>query len=256
MIVRERSDDFVLIEQDNHAIVSGDIMSKWKSSLFKGQDFRKSVEYAIYKHDCGWHPFDKQPFWNDESQAPYTFVDFPTLPKIVLYKNGIDEVEKVDAYAALLCSEHYKRFLLNNTSTEAQSFVKAEELRQKRIFDSFKMLHKRLFNHHYSLIQLGDNLSLYICLNEPGVTKENEHRFFKNGIPLSSSLNGFNQQKVELHWMDTKTIAMSEFPFENEVHITLKQKTVAKKLITNKGLLKGYEQTPYEEITVRLIPGE
>lgn len=253
MIVREHADKFVLIEQDNHAQVSGDIMTKWKESLFKGPAFKKSVNYAIYNHDLGWKPFDLQPFWNDEKQAPYTFVDFPSLPKIVLYKNGIDEVEKKDAYAALLCSEHYKRFLLNNTSDEAQSFVKEEEQRQERIFQSLNA-DKQQFKFHYSLVQLGDNLSLYICLNEPGVSKAKEHPFFKDGIPLSSDLNGFNHNTLKLRWTSENIVSISEFPFENSVEVKLKQKVLEKHAITAHGLIKCYEETPYEEISISVEP--
>src|SRR5690625_1947526 len=116
MIVREHEDLFIMIEQDNHAYVSGEIMKHWKKRLFKGKAFKSSVDNAIYKHDIGWAHFDKQPFWNDKDNAPYTFVTFPSLPKVVLYTHGINKAEQYDRYAGLLCSEHYKRFLVNNTS--------------------------------------------------------------------------------------------------------------------------------------------
>lgn len=68
MIVRERKNEFVLIEQDHHAQISGIIMSYWKDSLFSAPEFRRSVEYAIFQHDCGWKPFDTDPFWNDKKR--------------------------------------------------------------------------------------------------------------------------------------------------------------------------------------------
>src|SRR5699024_6115133 len=107
MIARERKDDFVMIEQDNHAHISGDLIKAWKDSFFAGESFKESVEYAIIHHDYGWKLFDKQPFWNDEKQMPYTFIDFPNKPKTVFYKHGIDVVEKDDPYAALLRSEEH-----------------------------------------------------------------------------------------------------------------------------------------------------
>ena len=253
MIVREHPDKFIMIEQDNHAKASGDIMANWKRSLYKGLDFKKSVDYANYNHDSGWRPFDLKPFWNDEKKVPYTFVTFPNLPKIVLYKNGIDEVEKKDSYAALLCSEHYKRFLLNNTSDTAQAFVKNEEQRQERISQTLK-IDKQLFKFHYSLVQLGDNISLYLCLNEPGTAKQKEHPFFKEGIPLSSDLHGFNQDTLKLRWTDENTVSISEFPFENIIETKIKQKVLEKDAIAAKGLIKCYEEAPYEETSISLVP--
>ncbi|MUK89351.1 DUF3891 family protein [Ornithinibacillus sp. L9] len=252
MIVRERKDDFIMIEQHNHAQISGDIMSNWQDSLYIGESLRKSVDYAIYMHDYGWKEFDKQPFWNDQTQTPYTFSDFPTYPKIVLYKHGINEVEKEDPYAALLCSEHYTRFLLNHTSVEAQTFIREEKTRQKAIWDHIKNIDNRLFNFHYGLLQLGDNLSLYLCLNEPCTIKENEHPFFSKGIPLASALIGFQQPTLDIKWKDQDTIQIHEFPFKHPFLVTIKQKTVSKEAIHQKGLIEAYEYTPFEEVSIKI----
>ncbi|MFD2043278.1 DUF3891 family protein [Ornithinibacillus salinisoli] len=254
MIVRERENEFIMIEQHNHALTSGDIMSHWKDSLFHGKANRKSVETAIYMHDYGWKEFDKQPFWNDQTQAPYTFSDFPTYPKIILYAHGINEVEKKDMYAALLCSEHYTRFLLNHTSVEAQSFVTEEKKRQKRILKSLGNIDKLLFRFHYGLLQLGDNLSLFLCLNEPGVAKEKEHHFFKHGIPLASSIEGVNQSTLGVEWIDNQTVSVHEFPFDQAFTVAFNQKKVSKASIKELGLINAYEEASSEKVTVQLVP--
>lgn len=251
MIVREREHEFVMIEQHNHAQVSGDIMSNWKNSLFIGNELRKSVEYAIYHHDIGWRHFDTQPFWDDQANKPFTFSSFPTNPKIVLYTYGINEVEEIDSYAALLCSKHYTHFLKNNPAIESQQFVKNEEERQQRLWSEIPQLNKRLFNFHYGLVQLGDNLSLYLCLNEPGITKEKEHPFFKEGIPLNKAITSFQQSKMTLHWLNKKTVTVHEFPFEDTFQIKWNEKIVSKQTIREKGLLKAYTQAPIEERKVQ-----
>jgi hypothetical protein len=250
MIVREHDDAFILIEQDNHAHVSGEIMKHWKDSLFKGKAFKSSVDYAIYKHDIGWAPFDKQPFWNDKDKAPYTFVTFPPLPKIILYKHGIDKAEQHDSYAGLLCSEHYKRFLANNTSDAAQGFIQQEEERQQKIIEAMPDYDKALFDFHYGLVQLGDNISLYICLNEPDIAKKDEHPFFKDGIPLAKALS--LTEKMHLSWEDNTTIRIDPFPFKESITFQLKQKQIAKKDISQHGLVEAYNNTPYEELTIKV----
>lgn len=160
MIVRERNEDFVMIEQHYHAHVSGELMRSWRKDLFKGQYALESVTLAIYEHDCGWIPADKQPFWNDRERAPYTFTNFPAPLKMLIYQYGIDKVAKKDAYAALLCTEHYTRFLLYDESDDAGAFIKTEKERREKLIASLPEFDPDLFNFHYGLLQLCDNLSL------------------------------------------------------------------------------------------------
>ncbi|GAA0430826.1 DUF3891 family protein [Lentibacillus halophilus] len=252
MIVRERPNDFVMIEQDNHAQASGDMMIQWKNDLFPGLHWRPSVEHAIRQHDVGWKSFDQQPFWNDQKQAPYTFIDFPPIPKTILYKQGIDEVERDDTYAAILCSEHYKGFMEQEQGEAAREFVQQEEQRQQRLMTMLKDWNSTWFHNHYAFLQLADSLSLYACLNEPGVSKEQEHPFFKDGIPLSAKLDGISHSKIKAHWLDQQTVALEPFPFHQPVDIALPQKIVSKKDIDAKGLIKSYENTPFHNIHLRL----
>lgn len=256
MIVRERPDAFIMIEQDNHAHISGEIISHWLDDFFVGEKYRKSVTDAIYMHDLGWKAFDQQPFWNDEKQAPYTFINFPVQTKAVLYKHGFDAVAQQDLYAAWLCSEHYTRFMLHEDADEAQAFVKREKKRQQQIIAALPTFDYSLFDFHYGLLQICDNLSLYMCLNEPNVTKEDVHPFFHDGIPLSPSLHVFDHSKMQLDWRSMETIAIHPFPFASPPHVTLKQKTVTKRSIMDKGLNKAYQSYPYEEVNIQLIAGD
>ncbi|MEW9677096.1 DUF3891 family protein [Lentibacillus sp. L22] len=253
MIVREHENEYIMIEQDNHAHISGELAAAWKDTLFAGNDLRKSVEYAVSNHDLGWRPFDKQPFWNDQQHMPYTFIDFPVLAKTVLYKYGIDEVASRDTYASLLCSRHYTRFLVHHESPEAQQFVQQEKDRQQRIMESFAAFDQDNYDYHYALLQFFDNVSLYICLNDPGVAKQDEHRFFKSGIPVSDAFTFFKQDKAWIEWRNDQTIQMECFPFDGQVDLTLKQKVITKETIAKKGLLNSYQDAPYERQEIHLI---
>lgn len=249
MIIREREADFVMIEQKNHAQFAGDVMAQWKTSLFQGEQLRESVDYAIRMHDYGWENLDKSPFWNDKKQAPYSLFDFPKAPKIIFYTYGIDEVEKVDAYAALLCSRHYIQFFFKDTSKESKAFVKQEEERKKRIISALDEFDEKLFDFHYALLALGDTLSVFACVNEPGATKETIHPFFKKGLSLSSEL-GLEETTLMPSWSDEHTIVLDVFPFEKTINSKVIQKVVSKAAIQEKGLLDSYKETEYEEVTI------
>lgn len=249
MIIRERENDFVMIEQKNHAQFAGDVMAQWKETLFQGEELRKSVDYAIRMHDYGWESLDKSPFWNDKKQAPYSLFDFPKAPKIIFYTYGIEEVEKIDAYAALLCSRHYTQFFLKDSSKESQAFLKQEEERKNRIIAALDHFDKRIFDFHYALLALGDTLSVYACVNEPGATEESIHPFFKKGLSLSEEL-GLNETNMQPSWIDEQTIALKVFPFEESINSKLIQKVVSKAAIMEKGLLDSYNEAEYEEVQI------
>lgn len=254
MIVQEHDNAYIMIEQDNHARMSGELTVNWKDSRFAGHAHRKSVEYAISNHDVGWKPMDKQPFWNDAKNKPYTFTDFPVPAKAVFYKRGIDEVADWDLYAALLCSRHYSRFLQNQKLPEAKKFVDEEDARQQQIIESIKTFDQVNYDFHYAMLQFCDNVSLYICLNDPGVAKQNEHPFFKNGIPVPAAFDFFHAEKARIQWQDKQTAAMEIFPFIQPIDLIIKQKLVKKEAISSKGLLESYQEAPMEEQHIRLVP--
>ncbi|MEN1968072.1 DUF3891 family protein [Lentibacillus sp. N15] len=253
MIVREHDQAYIMIEQDNHAHISGELAAAWKDSLFIGHDRRKSVEYAVSNHDLGWKLLDQQPFWNDQKNTPYTFIDFPTLPKTVFYKHGIEEVALHDTYAGLLCSRHYTRFLKNNELPAAQAFVQQEEARQHHMIEAAVQFDQENYDFHYAVLQFCDNISLYICLNDPGVTKQEEQSFFKKGLPVPASFHFFNQEKAKLNWQDEHTIQMQLFPFDKPVNLNVKQKVISKAAVSKNGLLKSYQSAPFEKRTVQLV---
>lgn len=256
MIVRDRLDEFVMIGQDHHARISGEIFSYWQPEYFRGVKWKKSVLHAVANHDCGWKMIDQQPFWNEKKRAPYTFMDFPPPAKTLIYSSGINEVESRDPYAALLCSEHYVRFQQHDETPEAKQFVTSEKARQHRLMTSITDFKRSLFDFHYGLLQLCDNLSLYICLNEPGVNKEKEFPFFRKGIPLPHTLHVFSKGVLHAHWLDSHTIGLDEFPLKQPISVSLKQKTVSKEMISKQGLIESYLATPYETVGIRLVPTE
>src|SRR5690625_5094747 len=116
-------------------------------------------------------------------------MDFPILPKLVLYEKGVDEVEEKDPYAAALCSAHYSSFLSSHPSHKVKYYLMKEEERRNKILSSLPNISSDTFNKHLAILQFSDNISLYICLNEPGVNKAEEHRFFRSGIPIDRTID-------------------------------------------------------------------
>lgn len=253
MIVRECEREFIMIRQHHHAIISETIIESVQEKFFPDSPLKHSVLYAIKMHDYGWENFDKEPFWNDEKAIPYSFIDFPNTGKTVLYKYGIDEVEKNDGYAGLLCSTHYSKFLAKDPSKEAHSFIDKEQIRQKTIYNRIKP-DPNLFVFHSELLRLADNFSLFLCLNEPGCSKEETHSFFENGIRLPVMLEGKLGKKLELEWIDEGAVSCKPFLFKSSVTLTIPFKRIAKESISTVGLRSCFTEAEEEYFELKIVP--
>jgi len=254
MIIRERKNEYVMIEQADHSVISGDCFANWKDELLKGDQFTDAIRYAITNHDFGWKEFDKMPFWNDEKGAPYNFMDFPSIPKLVFYKNGIDELENLNPYAGMLVSRHYSHLVIGDSEyEEAKIFIKNELERRDRLAKEIKGFDENLFEYHYAQLAICDNFSLFVCLNEPGTDKAEEHPLFKNGIPIPGELKMLNQDSFNLEWIGTDKVRLTPFPFKSETPFTIRQRVVSKERIKKSGLINSYLETEPEDIHVSFI---
>ncbi len=213
---------------------------------------------AVFEHDRGWIDLDDTPFWNDRSGAPYSFIDFPLVPKIAFYRKGIDEVERMNRYAALLCSLHYASFFERETHPAGVNYLREERERQRRLKRELRIDSQEAedaLQFHFELLQFCDRLSLYICLNEPGVKKADEFAWYREGFPHSERFPFAANRKIVAYWLDEQRVSLSAFPFEQPFLASVMIKAVGKPDIAEYGLAQAYERTPWTERKVTLVPG-
>ncbi len=165
MIVREKDNGFLLIKQHDHGLASGEFARRFSEEWIGGQIHDETL-FAITNHDIGWKPLDSEISWNEERGRPYSFVDYPAEAKMEAYAEGIDFVESESPYAALLCSSHYGSFVKRSENPAEVRFREREAERRKRIEASMDV--PETFGRDFRLLQLCDDLSLFVCLNEPG----------------------------------------------------------------------------------------
>lgn len=201
MIIKEFATHYELIHQHDHALLSGEMAFHSGKSPFKEADFQTVLTATL--HDLSWIESDKQ------LTKPYDFTNYPLLDRLNLYRTGIDKTEQLDPYAALLTSMHYCAFLKRGKSKEVDHFLQEEEHRQKKLSQWY---HSVDLSFALRQLKMWDNLSLYVCLNEPGTTKTNEHIWFKNGIQGVTA----DGKDIMIHgkWRDEKTVIFSPFPFK------------------------------------------
>jgi len=253
-VIYERKHDWVMIPQYHHSLLSGDISKNWGMDDLKEDNRWDDVTLAIAQHDCAWIDLDETPFWNDRAKSPYSFIDFPINLRMTFYTKGIDQLERQSPYAGLLCSMHFHSFFVESKELAAIEFAKQEKARQSRLIEQLNLFEsgsKELLHLHFLLIQFCDNLSLYLCLQEPGTPKTEEFPWFKNGFPeLFPFANG---RKIMAEWLDSKRVSLHPFPLASPTVVSVRIKEVSKVNIQQYGIAKAYKDTNWTERTFTLI---
>ncbi|WP_282941352.1 DUF3891 family protein [Paenibacillus sp. RC67] len=254
MIIRETEHEFIMTTQHNHAGLSGQFAAHFCDDLFLGNAYIPVVLQAIHEHDRAWIRLDQTPIWNDEDHVPFSFSDYPMLPKLVLYKLGIDEVEQINAYAALLCSMHYASFqhIRNSLHPDCIAFCSGEASRQARLEENLKVP-KEVLERHFHLLQLCDDLSLYVCLNNPGASKEKEHPWYREGFKRSEPLLLEGGRRLMAEWISENEIKMTPFPFKHDFKMIVPIKRVSKDAIRTLGMNKAYAKTMMQEQEITCV---
>lgn len=248
MIVRETERHFVMTTQHEHARFAGEVARGFRENLFIGRKYVQDVLLAIREHDRAWIRLDDAPIWNDGDAVPFSFTDYPLLPKLVMYRLGLDEVEELNGYAALLCSLHYASFHHVRTSQlrDCIDFIRHETERQKRLKAQLGNPPEAVVAAHYQLLKLCDRISLYVCLNEPGVSKDAEHPWYKDGLNIA-----IDQQDVKARWISSNEILIRPGLFAHDTAATIKSKAVPKDFIKRVGLQEAWRQTNEYEWEVK-----
>lgn len=247
LVIYEREHDWVMVPQHHHGLLSGDIAQHWNSAFINGTDHWSDVIFAITQHDRAWIDLDETPFWNDRYKCPYSFIDFPLMPKLNFYKKGIDEVENQSPYAGLLCSLHYHSFLIGAKDPAAIEFLRSEKARQHHLMEQLNLYEtdkQDLLKIHFLMVQFCDDLSLYLCLQEPGTPKEEEFPWFKNGFrQIFPFTNGKN---IMANWLDSKQVSLTPSPLALPAEVSIQIKEVKKTNINQWGIAKAYKNADWE----------
>jgi hypothetical protein len=212
MIVRERDDSYVLIKQHEHGLISGEFARRWAESPRP----LEPTFYAIANHDIGWQALDEPVRWNEETGKPYSFMDYPVKPRIQAYEEGLNFLEAHSPYAAYLCSMHYTS-LIGDSELEAR-FRESEAGRQRKIKDAMTREELGNLEHNLRLLRLCDDISLFVCLNEPG---RNDHPWYKNGFK-------FEGAKFEPIWEDRRILRLDPNPFSEPFEFAIPYTLVGK----------------------------
>ncbi|MDO7908006.1 DUF3891 family protein [Paenibacillus sp. JX-17] len=250
MIARETQKEFVMTSQHDHAILSGEMAKQFRPELFIDTAYRDDVLLAITQHDRGWLGLDENPIWDDRSHVPFSFSEYPLFPKLPAYIRGIDEVEEMSPYAALVCSLHYCSFtqIRESSHPECAAYIQHELSRQAKLRAQLPPLNEEVVHRHFQLLQFCDGLSLYVCMVDSRPEQNVNQTWFKKG---TNSPVGRDTYKAK--WINEREILIDLFPFEESAQFALDTRYVSKASREELGVDQAYWQTPESRIEFTFV---
>src|SRR2546421_10285790 len=105
MIRRRVGDEFWLITQHDHALVSGKLAEHFGNDQFQLPAPRESVILGTSLHDCGWPVHDEAPTLNTLGEPRDVFETTPQIGLTTWPESSRRATER-DSYAGLLVSLH------------------------------------------------------------------------------------------------------------------------------------------------------
>ncbi|MFW5740405.1 MAG: DUF3891 family protein [Myxococcota bacterium] len=246
MLVQQRTDAFHLIPQNEHALVSGEMARMWRGVANQPDVPALPAVLAIALHDSAWIETDEVPPFDPARGLPHDFQSLPEDRKVALYGHGIDTLESIQPYAALLVSLHYDAFV---HESEHPGFHQREVRRQQRLK---AQLAPHIGDHQITrdiaLLRLLDRLSLRLCLTPPNTVRDR----WPSWVVAPAK---WDEVELRTRWKDGDTLMFSPFPFAVPLQLTIPYARVpARKFSSEKDWKRASEDAPRHAWHVSVVP--
>jgi len=214
MIVQQLPSSYRLITQEQHALASGIFAHAWRG-IGKKTALHGLLVQTVGLHDNPWRSIDSEPHLDEATGRPHDFVSLPMDSKLLLYGGGIDQLERVHPYVALLVSLHYTTFSGTVNMTALQKLEKRRRARIKRDLPE-SLANEDRWQKDLSFLKLFDNLSLFAAMTTPTVIPESVPTWMD---PTQWARDPVSGAELSLDWLDNDTIEISPFPFAGNITI-------------------------------------
>lgn len=211
MIIQRSSNDesAMAISQVAHSWMSGQMARKWGNAEFGKFQPREPVCYAAEQHDIGFYPWERRPRWNPETGFPFTFEDLPISEHIEIWKQSIDQLRAVSAYAALmtsfhfsgLCERHSHKGMESAGGRMAEAFLRDQRRQQEELLEFIAEdwsgsagCTKEAISRNRKLIATWDLLSLQLSRNPSKAFEIGDVPSTGGGCTLSISPSAFSNR--------------------------------------------------------------
>lgn len=226
MIRREETEGWFLINQYDHAALSGQIMNYWGNEAFEPPEPRHEVLFAITEHDNGWREWDSSPKINAQTRYPMNFIEMDFPDQKAIWTRSFRRFSADHPYASALIALHFRVFNQKIIDrNEAGGEAKRLKLEMNKFIASSLNLEfsdsglpplptKAKIN--LRLVQVGDIISLALCHGWSSIDIDD--------APLNYKGTALN---LKLTSSDGKNYIINPYPFSQD---KLKFQIVGRKL--------------------------
>ncbi len=213
MVIQVRRDTYRVIRQHDHAVASGTLAHDWVGCDDRPVPLPLEAILGVALHDWAWSDADSWPRHDPATNGILSFLSHPRDERRGFYAAGLDEVERMNPYAALLGSLHYAGF----ESDESEAFVKGERARQERLRRRLGIGadQEETLRRHRDYLSLFDDLSLFACLTGPASL---DAPSWLAAEEIGRTPEG---AQLALRWSGDETIMVAPFPFRRAVALAI-----------------------------------
>jgi hypothetical protein len=164
---RERADRYLLVAQDDHAQLAGELAAAFRRNWLT--DLDDEMVDAIRLHDCGWRSLDEKLLARArEGATPVSFLDMRVPEFLAAWTESIERVAARSAKGGAVVSLHFSRLaeyrlgVRQDTPEDARqlgAFLQSETRRRQ----SLGLAGDQSISDLTDALQLCDLLSLYLC---------------------------------------------------------------------------------------------
>jgi hypothetical protein len=202
MIVRPHAGGLLLITQPEHARLSGDLVSAWRSDGILEHPRRDAILLATREHDNGWIEADASPGLDPVACRPFDFMHAPVSVRLDIWRRGIARLAARSPRAAALVAEHALTIQSHHRHDEgwAALFETVEGRRDDllRACGAFDGDERQAFERDYALLYLGDILSLLFCNGWTETVEARGRRAQLRGAELRVMPDPFEGKRVPI----------------------------------------------------------
>jgi Protein of unknown function (DUF3891) len=164
VLVRPEDGGALLIAQQAHAWVSGQIARAWGNEQVAAPEPREQVCLAAEQHDLGMTSFDMDPTIDPETGLPHSFLEMPTGRHLAIWRLAPRRMLVQDRYAALLVSMHGVSLYERREPTPAvREYISEQQAFQRELAESLGVTDEEM-ERNQKLIWTFDALSLAVLL--------------------------------------------------------------------------------------------
>ena len=271
MLRQQTEHGYFLINHPDHAHLAGHFAEHWGNDVFPAPIPRAHVLHGIHVHDDGWLTRDAHPTitrqgkpsaFSRELVGTYAaFEEIDLTPYLAVRESAVQQVERIDPYAALLVSLHTYNLLTERAdrSTIApddlpllDDFLNRQRLRQEAlhkairsnpVFTPEESSTETIFNN-FRLLQACDNLSLLSCVayDRPST--------LLHAFPTRMG----NPTPIAVTPIAPRHFRLEPYPFSQpELHFTIPARHVeGQTFSTSQALAESFQAAPVQHLQITL----